>query len=298
MGSVALDLKSEREKKKISLSQIAADTRISLRYLQSIEEGRYSDLPGGIYNRAFLKAYCESINLDPGEILERYDSQISLPQSEKNLKNKTPFPSRQNSFSISGPILIWSIMLLISAIGLYFSRGWISEVFSPYFHKKNITEVRYETPEESSTDPSDASPALNNSSIPESTEPLKSTGGISPIPTESVDPVAENSLPAATEPVLPETSVEPKLRLKIAANEQCWIAIDRDGIPSARKLMEPGETQIFDAVERFHILLGNAGGVLMKINDKPTKPLGNSGEVIRLDINLKNLQQFIDQSAG
>jgi len=46
MGSVASDLKSAREKQSISLAQIAADTKISLHYLVSLEEGRYSELPG------------------------------------------------------------------------------------------------------------------------------------------------------------------------------------------------------------------------------------------------------------
>ena len=101
MGSVAIDLKEEREKKNISLAQIASDTRISLRYLQCIEEGRFSDLPGGVYNRAFLKAYCESINIDPREILERYDAQVAASVTEKS-PTATITPPQQKSFFILG----------------------------------------------------------------------------------------------------------------------------------------------------------------------------------------------------
>ena len=64
MNSLASELKAARERRNVVLSQIAEETRIGLRHLESLEEGRYSDLPGGIYNRAFIKAYCEFLNLD------------------------------------------------------------------------------------------------------------------------------------------------------------------------------------------------------------------------------------------
>ena len=48
MGSVASDLKVERERRKITLAQIAAESRISRHFLESLEEGRFSELPGGL----------------------------------------------------------------------------------------------------------------------------------------------------------------------------------------------------------------------------------------------------------
>ena len=131
MGSLAADLKTEREKRNISLAQIAADTRISLHYLESLEEGRYSDLPGGMYNRAFLRAYCESLNLNQQEIMQRYEGEIGSP-TEKLPKSRVHIPQKTSSLR-PNPVLIWSLALLISAIGIFFSRHWIADVFSPYF---------------------------------------------------------------------------------------------------------------------------------------------------------------------
>lgn len=292
MGPVSIDLKTERKKRKISLAQIAADTHISLRYLQSIEEGRYSDLPGGLYNRAFLKAYCESINLDPQEILDSYDAQTVSSQPD-NHNNPMPLPPLHNTFSVSGPILIWTIMLLISAFGIFFSRGWISEIFSPYFSEKTIAGISNETPGVPSSDSVDASTFSANPPVMGSIAAIESSPD-----TETVTPVQNHPAPPDKEPVQPGPGVAAKLHMEIAAKEQCWVSIDSDGIPSTRKLMEPGETQEFSAVNRMHVLIGNAGGIQMKINDKPTKPLGKPGEVIRMNIDLENLQQFIDQSTG
>ena len=293
---MTIDLKSEREKKKISLAQVASDTHISLRYLESIEEGRYSDLPGGVYNRAFIKAYCESINLDPREILEHYDAQVTASLPERNQKTEIP-PIHQSSFFIPIPILIWSIMLLISAIGLYFSRDWIAEIFSPYFTEKPVADVRYQTPTESLTDPqSDSSdiPAAADQEFPGKTD-LSTDNTVSSPKADKSGP--GSAFPSMTKPARSDASIDPKLRMEIAAKDTCWISVDVDGRPSSRRLMEPGEEQVFSAVESLFILIGNAGGVQLKINGKPTKPLGNPGEVIKMNIDLENLQQFLDTPA-
>jgi len=297
MESAAVDLKTEREKKNISLAQIAADTHISLYYLQCIEEGRYGDLPGGLYNRAFLKAYCESIHLDSREILEQYEAQISVSQPEKKTKSNIPYSPRQNTFTISGPILIWTVMLLLSAFGIYFSRGWISEIFSPYFSEKTATVESYQRPGEPSSDSISASTVSSAAPILKPND-LKPSPDIPPTAMETVDSLQKTQLSPVEKKLTPESVADQKLLLEITAKEPCWIEIDIDGIRSTRKLMEPGETQECNANDRIRVKIGNAGGVQMKINDKPIKSLGNSGDVVTLNIDLESLQQFFDQPTG
>jgi cytoskeletal protein RodZ len=298
MESPAVDLKTEREKKNISLAQIAAETHISLHYLKSIEEGRYSDLPGGLYNRAFLKAYCESIHLDSREILERYDAQVSISNSEKKTNSNIPYYPRQNTFTISGPIIIWTIMLLISAIGIFFSRGWISEIFSPYFSKKTATVEPVQGPGEPSSDSISASTVSPAAPILESND-LKPSPDMPPTAVERTDSSQKIQLPPAMKTVSSESFADQKLRLEITAKEQCWIEVYIDGNRSIRKmLMEPGETEEFNATDRVRVKIGNAGGVQMKINDKPVKPLGNLGDVVTMNIDLESLLQLLDQPAG
>ena len=149
MESDALDLKSEREKKNISLEKIAADTRINLRYLRNIEEGNFSNLPGGVYNRAFIKAYCESINLDPQKILKRYDLETARIQTEKNSRTNLPI-AQESTFSIPSSIFIWVLAILLSVVGIFLSRGCIHDFFSPYFSENSANEIQSQS---SSTEP-------------------------------------------------------------------------------------------------------------------------------------------------
>jgi cytoskeleton protein RodZ len=301
MASVASELKAEREKRNIPLAQIAADTRISLHYLESLEEGRYSDLPGGMYNRAFLKAYCEVLNLDQREIMRRYEAEIS-PPFEKQSKSKTQV-TQVRSFKMS-PVVIWSVMLLISACGVFFSRKWIANIFSPYFSHTPVANLRYEPPPQQ----------LSQPSPPEVTQPSTPTGiTTGPVLPESAPPPAvpapdrvtspESSAaaplnPPATKEAPPVPENAPALRLDMQVVDKCWISVSTDGHLITRKTFEPGETQSFDAAEQLSIIVGNAAGVQLKINGKAVKPLGKSGDVIKMIINQKNLQEFIDQTAG
>jgi cytoskeletal protein RodZ len=304
MGSVASDLKSERQRRNISLAQIAADTKISLHYLESLEEGRYGDLPGGMYNRAFLRAYCERLNLNQQEMLSRYEAEIS-PPLDKVLKSKMHLYQKSATLKPS-PVIIWSLMLLISAAGLFFSRKWIAGVFSPYFSRKPAVimsqEIAKPAPPAAATKP--GAQALVQATVsqvsPESgtsesavVQPANSSGS-APLAASVPVPKTQN----ANEPDLAIPSSPSLLRLEIGISEKCWISVDRDGSPAFRKLMDPGEIHSFNANEQFLLIVGNAGGAHLKINGKSTKPLGKSGEVVKILINEKNLQALLDQTAG
>jgi cytoskeletal protein RodZ len=69
---VPADLSAWRQRKGISLSTIAATTRISLRYLEAIEAGRFHRLPGGAYTISYLRQYAQAIDYDAGDLVEYY----------------------------------------------------------------------------------------------------------------------------------------------------------------------------------------------------------------------------------
>ena len=68
--SVGERLKAAREKKKLSLEDIADQTRIPLRHLQNLEAGDWSNLPAPTYTIGFAKSYASAVDLDRTEIGE------------------------------------------------------------------------------------------------------------------------------------------------------------------------------------------------------------------------------------
>jgi cytoskeleton protein RodZ len=292
MESIASKLKAQRENLNISLSQIAEDTHISLRYLQSLEAGRFDELPGGMYNRAFLRAYCDTLGLDQKELLQCYESEI-LSLSDKPVKSKSTIPS---SIKIS-PLIIWSLMLVISAISIFLNRHWIFPVFSPYFSASSAKQ-RVDIPPkptESASVSADSSPDFPT--VTENLLPLSNqTPTSTPLP-EATTTAAPTVNPEPT-PAPAAPTVAHKFQLEVTGQEKCWISINRDGAVVFSRVIKPGEVQSFTADQKLIIVVGNAGGVNVKINGKAIKPLGKSGEVIKLLINETTLPELLDTSAG
>lgn len=60
-------LRRQRQRKNLSLTEIAALTKVGASHFAALERGDCSRWPGGVYNRAFIRAYAQAIGLDPDE---------------------------------------------------------------------------------------------------------------------------------------------------------------------------------------------------------------------------------------
>jgi cytoskeletal protein RodZ len=70
--SFGAELRRERELRQISLREVAQATKINLRYLEALERNDFAYLPGGLFNRGFVRAYCEHIGVDPEAMVNAY----------------------------------------------------------------------------------------------------------------------------------------------------------------------------------------------------------------------------------
>lgn len=68
-------LKQAREARGESLEGIAQKTRISRRYLEALEASDLDVLPGGAFDKGYIRSYAETIGEDPGPYLEGYDAE-------------------------------------------------------------------------------------------------------------------------------------------------------------------------------------------------------------------------------
>jgi cytoskeleton protein RodZ len=85
-----LGLATIRRNRGISLEQIAASTKISVRSLDAIERGDFGKLPGGIYNTSYIRQYARAIDYDETVILAVYHRETNPAAPEP--------PSRKSTF--------------------------------------------------------------------------------------------------------------------------------------------------------------------------------------------------------
>src|SRR5512144_2046052 len=86
--SFGASLREARERKGISLRQIATATKISVASLESLERNDFSKLPGGIFSRAFVRSYAIEVGLDPDDTVHQF-----LQEFEGEHRETQPHPS-------------------------------------------------------------------------------------------------------------------------------------------------------------------------------------------------------------
>jgi cytoskeletal protein RodZ len=72
MGNFGETLKRERELREISLREIADATKINIRYLEALEQNRFEILPGGVFNKGFIRAYARFIGANGDTFVDSY----------------------------------------------------------------------------------------------------------------------------------------------------------------------------------------------------------------------------------
>src|SRR2546427_8761403 len=75
-GDFGRNLREARERRGVSLRQIAAATKISMSVLEALERNDISRLPGGIFSRAFVRSYAIEVGLDPEATIQEFIAQF------------------------------------------------------------------------------------------------------------------------------------------------------------------------------------------------------------------------------
>lgn len=109
-------LRQAREEREITISEVAEHTRISSLYLQAIENDEFKILPGGIFNKGFIKSFAKYVGVDENEAMEDYAAQFSQQnEGEDGDHPKTYRPEVLTDDRSSGsmiPTIIFAVIIL------------------------------------------------------------------------------------------------------------------------------------------------------------------------------------------
>ncbi|HEX2115832.1 MAG TPA: RodZ domain-containing protein [Alphaproteobacteria bacterium] len=105
--SVGSTLRAERERRGLTLDDVAANLRIRRTLIDAIEHGRFKELPGAPYAVGFIRTYAEFLELDREEIIRRFQSEAQGLEDRKELNFPRPLPESR---------LPGGVLLLMSAI--------------------------------------------------------------------------------------------------------------------------------------------------------------------------------------
>jgi cytoskeletal protein RodZ len=255
MPTLGEELKRLRETRGLSLREVSDATHIGSRFLQAIESDNYSILPGGIFNRGFVRSYARYVGLDEEQALVLYNQQLEAQGGEAPRMTAPSWDGIDEEVSSPwGTIALIVIILLLLSAGVYTAYRW--------FKGEDATsQIVGTSPVPAVT--ASSSPEANNSPVPTPSD------SASPTPTPEVSPTISPSPSPTVSPAPPLTG---NLMVKIQIGEnQCWLKVKSDANPAAEGTLNPGDVREFSASEKMILSFGNAVGITATLNGRPMK---------------------------
>ncbi|MEX2047463.1 MAG: RodZ domain-containing protein [Chloroflexota bacterium] len=117
MARLGETLRTQREKKGITLEQAASDTRIREKFLKGLEDSDYQTLPGTVYTKGFLRNYAEYLELNTEELVVQFHQERDLPDVPRSFKPMNPIMRRSLIFTpaVLVPVVVLAgIVLFVS----------------------------------------------------------------------------------------------------------------------------------------------------------------------------------------
>ncbi|MGA2598029.1 MAG: RodZ domain-containing protein [Bryobacteraceae bacterium] len=273
MDSIAEIVRRARKERGLTLDEVAASTRINRKYLEAIESGDRTAIPGGFFYKSFVRQYAAALATDSNKVVDEVDQVLdaeepAVPAEQddellKAIAASAPAPERSGHRWVPSTFgyVILLILALIGSTGAYM---WWHRTQESQIAKRVGVPVVTQAPSAPSPKTETAPPAA--------TPPPAET----PAPAEQ--PKEEQpAAPAADTPAV--VNSDDKITLDIAANELTWISLTADGKYVFSGLLKPGESKTFAAKENARLRIGNAGGLDVKFNGKPTGPIGPKSQV-------------------
>jgi len=282
LPSFGQKLKLEREKRNITLEQISVSTKIGIRMLQALEEDKFNQLPGGIFNKGFVRAYSRFLGLDEDQTIADYlqASGDALPASNETAAREEGFRenaahenvTRENKDKVSRleasadapprqvPWGVFAGALLVVALALSF---W------SHRRREHTRQAARPTP---ATVATQVSGQVSGSDLPTTSSPTTGspTGVSAPSLVSKTSHDAATASPAAT---------QGEFTVVIQAREESWTTITADGKTISSELLPAGSEREIRGRKEIIVRTGNAGAVDFRFNGKKVDTGGDYGEV-------------------
>jgi cytoskeleton protein RodZ len=280
-------LKLEREKRKITLEQISSSTKIGTRMLQALEEDKFNQLPGGIFNKGFVRAYSRCLGLDEDQTVADYlEASGDAPPVSTEIvaleddgrDNQENLSRLEASTSGAARQLPWgwfAAVLLIVAIALsLWSHRWRAH------QKPSVPSIATLPAMQSPVASSSAGASGTNkiediaNPVPSGTSGSPTTGSAAGRPATSVVPKTSQDATATIPAAAPG-----EFTVVIQAREESWISITADGRALSSELLSAGGERAVHGRKEIIVKAGNAGGVDFRLNGQKFDTGGAFGEV-------------------
>ncbi len=258
MELVGQIIKKTRESKKLSLLEVSEELKISVEILDNIENDYFRNDIDIVFILGHLRAYCSFLNLNQNEIIDQFKLKYI---SNENNKIEIERPIIKNSLLFSNKFFSLSIIIILFTT-FYFLFVEVDKSTREYAIIPDLPENYVSLVEGNSIK------NISNNNISQMNEE-KSFASLENLSSSS----AFASLPN-------NENIKSKIiTLKII--DDTWVQI-RDGNDEIifSQLMNKNDEYSYDLDQNYSITSGNAGHILVLIDQKVKGKIGKKGQVV------------------
>jgi len=323
VASFGTRLRQEREQRGITLDQISRSTKIGTRFLQALEQDRFEQLPGGIFNKGFIRAYARFLGLNEEQTLADYMAATS-PGEPTPAPSETAVPpagspkiaaaQAESERATSLPWGTFAMLLLVVALsfaiwGFYTrEREPSNPVKHPVAPGTSSTgsaappaagpSSDSQTPAEGQAADSQKPPAEGQTTPPEvppDSNPA-ATGSSTPLDSSGLTKAEPPESSSTKAPVSTASLVTASFIVHITARKDAWVSITADGRKLSEETLIGGAEKSIRAANQIIVRTGNAGALDLEFNGQKLPTQGAYGEVKTLEFGPSGLEVTVSNS--
>lgn len=291
-------LRREREMRGVSLEEISESTKIGTRSLRALEEDDFDKLPGGIFNKGFVRAYSRFLGLDEEQTVADFEAALKAYRLANNYVEELPVQEEPEPESSRAGWLVVSVLVFVAvaAVAGYFLR--VRRTAQAPEPQPNVQASPASSQNHPSSASPDAAPSSSASSTIAAAAPSRAeTPLASPTPAKSASPTSivqnsgANANDGATSTDARATNSNSPIRLNVFAREESWLSISADGRDLGQQILAAQKSRTIVAQKEVRLKVGNLGGVEVSFNGKPVNIDGEPKQVKELIFTPDGLHQ-------
>ena len=290
-GSLGSHLRQERERQRVSLQDIAAATKIQLKFLEALENDAYDQLPAAPFVVGFLRAYAQYCAMDPEAVLTAYRSLHRAPEPPDVLRRPvtvpTPSPQRVHLMRLGVFLVVFG--LLTGLVVHELRRGQPARGTVASFPAV-LPGMAEETPGATTpaalpgprTEPAAAALAGGQTLPPAAARGEQGSSLTTLRTSEAAALLPVSPAPAPSKVGAGGGAESPDaLVLQATAVADTWLRVEIDGDKRHELLLTSGKSVQWEAQERFRLTVGNVRGTRLALNGQDIPLQSGRGNVMR-----------------
>lgn len=249
LNNLSSVFKNQRNSLGYDLESVSNQTKVTLTVLRALENADLSLLPEPVFTKELIRKYANFLHLDGDDLVTNFNLEKKASVAQKYIGERKPF-----KFNLK---LNSKYLYLVYGLLIFVSMGSLNNVLQPnFFIIDNSSDQQINTNDKLVTQEINSNNSENNQAI------------------------------TAVEKKADEPKNIDELNVKIKVQDDSWVRIIVDGEKEFEGILNKGTEREWKAKKKLTIRAGNAGGILLSVNEEKPQKIGQLGQVEEITLNL------------